>query len=89
MAEPVTAKRETLPGSQFRWRYQDDAVGEAWSDWHTVDGACSACCHGGPHDGEQQQGGGYYDEDGVMDWGGHTRCDPRDIDWWVTVEWQS
>lgn len=81
-----------LPGAGFRWWYRDDSLGETWSDWHTVsadEGQCSACCHGGPHGGEHQQGAAYYDNDGVLDWYCHTTCDPRDIDDWVTVEWRS
>ena len=73
---------------QFRWRYQDDAMGEDWSEWHDVQGTCGACCHAGPHDGVHQQGAGYYDEDGIMDWGAHTYCDPRDLEEGMRVEWR-
>ena len=75
-------------GTHFRWQYQDDSIGEAWTDWHASEGPCSACCHGGPHGGEHQQGAGYYDETGVMDWNAHTRCDPMDPDEVMTVEWR-
>jgi hypothetical protein len=83
------AERAGLAGTQFRWRYRDDVVGEDWTAWHTVEGGCPACCHGGPHDGEHQQGAGYYGKDGVMDWGEHTTCDPLDPDEILPVEWRS
>ena len=72
--------------ARFRWRYQDDVMGEEWSDWHVDGPDCSTCCHGGPHDGEHQQAAGYLDESGIMDWYGHARCDPRDPDG-LPVEW--
>jgi hypothetical protein len=84
----VSVATDVLPGDQFRWRYQDDAMGEDWTDWHTVEGNCPSCCHGGPRGGQHQQGAGYYNEDGIMDWSGHTVCDPHDLDEWVSVEWR-
>lgn len=77
-----------LAGSQFRWRFTDDSIGEQWSDWHTVELPCPACCHNGPEDGEHLQGAGYYDEDGYVDWSAHSRLDPTDIEEWVTMEWR-
>lgn len=77
-----------LPGTEFRWHYEDDSMGATVSDWHTVDGPCSSCCHGGPDTEGVHQQGAAYEEDGIMDWAGHTRCDPRDIDEGTRAEWR-
>jgi hypothetical protein len=77
------------PPKRFRWRYQDDVVGEEWSGWHTFAETCPACCHGAPRDGVHQQAAGYYDENRIMDWYAHTTCDPDDLDEWTRVEWRT
>lgn len=71
--------------TKFRWRFDDDTLGDHWSAWHSVQGPCSACCCGGPKDGAHLEGAGYYDEDGFLD-SGHSRMDPRQIDAWDEVE---
>lgn len=78
-----------LPGAEFRWRFYDEDTGEKWSGWHTVEGACAACCCDGPVDGEHQEQSVYYDEFELPVFSGHTRLDPTDIEAWITVEWRS
>jgi hypothetical protein len=70
---------------QFRWRFVDDSIGEQWSEWHTQELPCDACCCGGPEDGEHLEAAGYYDEWGLME-SGHSRFDPADHPDWVTFE---
>lgn len=78
-----------LPGTQFRWKFYDDCVGEDWTKWHSVDGDCAGCCCSGPHGGEHQHPASYRDEDGYL-WGyNHTSLDPRDTDELDTVEWRT
>lgn len=78
----------SLPGTEFRWHYVDDAMGATVSDWHTVDGPCSACCCGGPDEDGAHQQQAAYEEEGIVDWGGHVYCDPRDVDEGTQVEWR-
>lgn len=77
-----------LPGREFRWRFYDAVIGDQWSEWHTTTGPCPGCCCGGPNDGEHREGAGWYDKDGMIDFGGHARLDPTDIDDHDTVEWR-
>jgi hypothetical protein len=72
--------------ARFRWRYQDDSLGETWSDWHVDGPDCPACCHCGPREGAHQQGAAFYDEDEALDWSAHTTCDPR-VDDDYDIEW--
>lgn len=72
---------------EFRWRFCDDAVGEQWSRWHTSAGPCTACCCGGPDEGEHQEPAEYYDEDDILS-SGHSRLDPDDVNEWIIVEWK-
>lgn len=74
-------------GSEFRWRYYDDAMGETWSEWHVVADHCPACCCDGVVDGEHQEPSEYY-EDGIPS-RGHARYDPINPDYPKPVEWRS
>lgn len=72
---------------RFRWWYTDDALGEHWSAWHTITGRCTACCCGGPEDGEHLEPSEYYDEDGILT-NGHSRMDPNAADELDKIEWE-
>lgn len=78
----------TIPeGARFRWRFTDDTLGDHWSEWHVNAEHCPGCCCSGPDDdGEHLEAAGYRDEDGFMDYGIHSRCNPQDPDEWVEVE---
>lgn len=78
-----------FPGTQFRWFVEDDhAIGDHWTNWHTVAEPCTACCCDGPdEDGAHQDRVDYYDEDGIL-MSGHIFCDPNDIEDW-DVEWRT
>lgn len=74
------------PALKFRWRFFDDLLGDHWSEWHTVEGECAACCCNYPRDGEHAAGGMSYDDDGILT-SSHSWLDPDDLDPLEEVEW--
>lgn len=51
VAGPATRSEEGLPAAptEFRWRHYGSGT-EEWSRWHSLTGACEACCCRGPEE---------------------------------------
>lgn len=77
-------------GTEFRWWFYDEDMGEKWTKWHTVNGPCAACCCDGPKDGEHQEQCVYYDDpdDYLPVFTGHTRFNPLKPAPLARVEWR-
>ena len=62
-------------------------MGEDWTFWHSIEHSCKGCCKCYSEDDDHQNIAGFYDEDGIMDYGAHVYFDLNEPNENEIVEW--